>query len=74
MIHTWFANRWELKLNINGGLYMTVKIDKTMIDTINQMLSKGKTIQMEYNHQNDTIKLLECKMKRVKIGTENKTK
>lgn len=53
---------------------MTVKIDKTMIDTINQMLSKGKTIQMEYNHQNDTIKLLECKMKRVKIGADNKTK
>ena len=42
-----------------------ISIEK-IIPTLEKMLQDGKTIQMEYNHQKDEIKLLDAKMKRVK--------
>lgn len=37
------------------------------VPTLEKMLKNGKTVQLEYNHQTNEIKLLENKMKRIKI-------
>lgn len=39
-----------------------------IVPTLEKMLKDGKTIQMEYNHQVGEIKLLENKIKRIKIN------
>ena len=39
---------------------------KECICELNRLLTKGKKIQLEYNHQNDSIKILEINMKKVK--------
>ena len=39
-----------------------------IVPMLNKMLKDGKTIQMEYNHQAGEIKLLENKIKRIKLN------
>ena len=34
---------------------------------LEKVLKDGKTVQMEYNHQTNEIKVLENKMKRIKL-------
>lgn len=43
-----------------------VKIGNDCIKELERLLNKGKKIQLEYNHQNDSIKILEINMKKVK--------
>ena len=44
------------------------KIDITeYVETLNELLKKGKTLQLEYNHQTNEIKMLVCDMKRLKL-------
>ena len=43
-----------------------VKLTK-VVPTLEKMLKNVKTVQMEYNHQTNEIKILENKMKRVKL-------
>ena len=38
------------------------------LPTLEKMLKNGKTVQMEYNHQTNEIKVLENKMKRIKLN------
>ena len=37
---------------------------------IEQKLKQGKRIEMEYNHQNDELKILEHKITRIKLGNK----
>lgn len=47
------------------------KIDVVDIaEVVNDMLTKGKTVQIEYNNTKDEYKILECNMKRVKNERE----
>ena len=47
---------------------MTKKVDIIkIVPVVNKMLKDGKTVQMEYNHQTGEIKLLENKIKRIKL-------
>lgn len=40
----------------------------TVCDTINKLLNSGKRIQIEYNHQNDTVKLFDCTPKIIHLN------
>jgi len=38
-----------------------------IVTVLEKMLKDGKTVQMEYNHQTQELKVLENKMKRIKL-------
>ena len=38
---------------------------------IERKLKQGKRIEMEYNHQNDELKILEHKITRIKLENKN---
>lgn len=44
-----------------------IKVEKsnTLVETINKMLNKGAKIQLEYNHQRGTIKILDCSPEKI---------
>ena len=47
---------------------MTKNVDiAQIVPVLNKMLKDGKTVQMELNHQTGEIKVLENKMKRIKL-------
>lgn len=47
---------------------MTKNIDiAQIVPVLNKMLKDGKTVQIEYNHQTGEIKLLENRIKRIKL-------
>ena len=40
------------------------------LEIINKKLEEGKRIEMEYNRQKDELKILEHKIKRIKLGNK----
>lgn len=44
-----------------------IKIEesKSVMEKINKLLSKGGKIQLEYNHQKNAIKVLDCSPKKI---------
>lgn len=39
-----------------------------IVPALEKLLKDGKTVQMEYNHQTNEIKVLENKIKRIKLN------
>ena len=56
---------------IGGNKMVKITESERLCEMINKMLNNGKRIQLEYNHQNDTVKLFDCTPKIVKINDEN---
>lgn len=49
---------------------MRINESERLCEMINKMLNSGKRIQLEYNHQNDTVKLFDCTPKIIKLDSE----
>jgi len=49
---------------INNKKTVEIEMEKLFPELV-RMLTNGKTLQMEYNHQTGKIKLMECKLKRI---------
>lgn len=42
-------------------------IGKEALEVIEKLLKQGKRVELEYNHQTGELKLLEHKIKRIKV-------